>query len=182
MQTQTATTKPHLSLAFKVAAAAIFAALVAVATLTFVIPIPATSGYFNLGEIFIYVAALLLGPFVGLVAGGGAAIADMLVAPQFALGTLTIKAVEGVLVGFIAKQLNKKIKNFTVCAFIAIIIGGLEMVAGYFLYETLALGYPVALALLEVPFNMIQMLVGLGIALPIVYAVMRVFPQLKNYL
>jgi hypothetical protein len=34
------------------------------------------------------------------------------------------------------------------------------MVAGYFLYETLALGYPVALALVEVPFNIVQMLIG----------------------
>ena len=47
------------SSAFKIAVAAIFAALVAAATLLFVIPIPATSGYFNLGETLIYVAALL---------------------------------------------------------------------------------------------------------------------------
>ena len=57
------------SAAFKIAAAAIFASLVAAATLLFVIPIPATSGYFNLGETLIYVAALLFGPLVGLSRG-----------------------------------------------------------------------------------------------------------------
>jgi uncharacterized membrane protein len=176
------TAKSYATLAFKVAVAAIFAALVAVATLTFVIPIPATSGYFNLGETLIYVAALLFGPLVGTIAGAGASIADMLVAPQFAPGTFTIKIIEGFLVGYLTKKLNQKIKSTTLCASIAIIIGGFEMVLGYFLYETIALGYPATLALLEVPFNIVQMLVGLIIAIPVMHAVLRVFPQLKSNL
>ncbi len=154
------------SSAFKIAAAAIFAALVAAVTLLFVIPIPATSGYFNLGETLIYVAALLFGPLVGAVAGAGASIADALVAAQYAPGTFAIKGIEGFLVGFLTKKLNQKIKSLTICATIAIIIGGFEMVAGYFLYETLALGYPTALAAAEVPFNIVQMLIGLIIAVP----------------
>jgi uncharacterized membrane protein len=178
----TSTKKSNHSLAFKIAIAAIFAALVAVATLTFVIPIPATSGYFNLGETIIYIAALLFGPFVGLVAGAGASIADILVAPQFAAGTFTIKAIEGFLVGYLNKQLNKKIKSLTVCASIAILIGGLEMVVGYFLYEIFVLSYPLALALAEVPWNIVQVAVGLVIAIPVMHAVKRVFPQLKNQL
>jgi uncharacterized membrane protein len=170
------------SATFKIAAAAIFAALVAAATLLFVIPIPATSGYFNLGETLIYVAALLFGPLVGLVAGAGASIADALVAAQYAPGTFTIKAIEGFLVGFLTKKLNLKLKSLTICATIAIIFGGFEMVAGYFLYETLALGYPVALAAVEVPFNIIQMVIGMIIAVPIMHAVLRIFPQLKSQL
>jgi uncharacterized membrane protein len=170
------------SSAFKIAVAAIFAALVAAATLLFVIPIPATSGYFNLGETLIYVAALLFGPLVGAVAGAGASIADALVAAQYAPGTFTIKGIEGFLVGFLTKKLNQKIKSLTICATIAIVIGGFEMVAGYFLYETLALGYPVALAAVEIPFNIIQMLIGLIIAVPIMHAVLRIFPQLKSQL
>ena len=58
-------TKPPKKPALTIAQAAIMAALVAVTTLLFVIPIPATSGYFNLGETFIYVSALLFGPLVG---------------------------------------------------------------------------------------------------------------------
>lgn len=168
------------STAFKIAAAAIFAALVAVATFLFVVPIPATSGYFNLGETLIYIAALMLGPFVGATAGAGATIADIIVAPQFAPGTFTIKAIEGYLVGFLNKKLNKKIKSITLSATVAVIVGGFEMVTGYFIYETLVLGYPIALALVEVPFNIIQMLIGLIIAVPIMHAVMSVFPQLKS--
>lgn len=168
------------SAVLKIAAAAIFAALVAAATLLFVIPIPATSGYFNLGETLIYTAALLFGPLVGAFAGTGAMIADALVAVQFAPGTLTIKAIEGFLVGYLTKKINQKTKRLTLSATIAIMIGGLEMVAGYFLYETLVLSYPAGLAILEVPFNIVQMLIGLVVAVPVMHAILRVFPQLKS--
>jgi len=168
------------SAAIKIAAAAIFAALVATATLLFVVPIPATSGYFNLGETLIYIAALLFGPLVGAIAGAGASIADILVAAQYAPGTATIKAIEGFLVGFLTKKINKKLKNLTASATIAITVGGFEMVIGYFLYETLVLGYPTVLAAAEVPFNIIQMLIGLVIAVPIMHAILRIFPQLKS--
>jgi uncharacterized membrane protein len=173
-------TKYTPSVAFKIASAAIFAGLVAVATLIFVIPIPATTGYFNLGETIIYIAALLLGPWVGAVAGAGASIADVLVAVQFAPGTLVIKAVEGFLVGSVYRALYKKTGSMTFSATIGVVVGGLEMVAGYFLYETLVLGYPFALAAVEVPFNIVQMLIGLAVAVPVMHGVLKVFPQLKS--
>jgi uncharacterized membrane protein len=164
----------------KIALAGVMAALVAVVTLLFVVPIPATSGYFNLGETLIYIAALLFGPLVGATAGAGATIADILVAAQFAPGTFTIKAIEGFLVGFLNKKLNQKTRSITLSATVAIVIGGFEMVLGYFLYEQLVLGYPFALALVEVPFNIVQMLIGLLVAIPVMHAVLRVFPQLKS--
>jgi cytochrome b subunit of formate dehydrogenase len=61
-----------------------------------------------------------------------------------------------------------------------VLIGGLEMVFGYFLYEQLVLGYPLAAAIIEVPFNLVQMGVGLVIAIPVVHAVRQVVPQLKS--
>jgi uncharacterized membrane protein len=98
----------------------------------------------------------------------------------FAPGTLVIKGIEGAIVGFLNLKLKKYTPNPTVCAVVSVIIGGLEMVTGYFLYEQLVLGYPFALALAEVPFNIVQMLIGLVIAVPIMHAVLRVFPQLKS--
>jgi uncharacterized membrane protein len=56
------------------------------------------------------------------------------------------------------------------------------MVLGYFLYEQIVLGYPFLQALAEVPVNIIQMLVGLIVAIPIMHAVRRIFPQLKSYI
>ncbi|MEM2098831.1 MAG: ECF transporter S component [Candidatus Bathyarchaeia archaeon] len=175
------TNKTILRTPLKLAIASVFAALTCVATLTLIITIPATTGYFNLGETVIYVAALLFGPLVGGIAGGaGAAIADIIAAPQFAIGTLITKSFEGAIVGFLNKKLQQRNRNFTLSATIAVIIGGLEMVAGYFIYEQLALGYSFAVALVEVPFNIVQILVGLLVALPIMHAVLRVFPQLKS--
>ncbi|MBN1358506.1 ECF transporter S component [Candidatus Bathyarchaeota archaeon] len=167
----------------KLTLAAVFAALVFIVTSQIPpIPIPATSGYFNVGETIIYVAALLFGSLVGALSGGiGAMLADMYLGfSVFAPGTLVIKGAEGTIVGLLNLKLRKYIPNPTVCAVVSVTVGGLEMVAGYFLYEQLVLGYPYAVALAEVPFNIVQMLVGLAIAVPIMHAVLRVFPQLKS--
>ncbi|MGB9842002.1 MAG: ECF transporter S component [Candidatus Bathyarchaeales archaeon] len=163
--------------------AAIFAALVFIVTSQIPpIPIPATSGYFNIGETTIYIAALLFGPFVGALSGGiGAALADIYLGFSiFAPATLTIKGIEGAIVGYLNQKLGKHISNTTIRAIIAVTTGGAEMATGYFLYEQLVLGYPLALALAEVPFNLVQMLIGLIIAVPTMHAVLRVFPQLKS--
>jgi uncharacterized membrane protein len=130
----------------------------------------------------IYIAALLFGSFVGALSGGiGAALADIYLGFSiFAPGTLMIKGIEGAIVGYLNLKLKKYISNTTVCAIISVTVGGLEMVAGYFLYEQLVVGYPAALVLAEVPFNIIQMLIGLIIAVPVMHAVLRVFPQLKS--
>jgi len=167
----------------KLAIATIFAALVFIVTSQIPpIPIPATSGYFNIGETTIYIAALLFGSFVGALSGGvGAGLADIYLGfGVFAPATLVIKGIEGAIVGFLNQKLKKYTPNTTVCAIISVTAGGLSMVTGYFLYEQLVLGYPLALALAEVPFNIVQMLIGLAIAVPIMHAVLRVFPQLKS--
>jgi hypothetical protein len=91
--------------------------------------------------------------------------------------------VEGAIVGFLNIRLKKYIPNPTVRAIISVIVGGLEMVAGYFLYESLlAVLFPglEIFAIAEIPLNIGQMLAGLIIAVPIMHAVLRIFPQLKN--
>jgi uncharacterized membrane protein len=165
----------------RLAVAAVFAALVYVATSALVIPIPATKGYFNLGETVIYTAALLFGSLVGAFSGGlGAAIADTLAGyTYFAPGTFIIKAFEGTVVGFLNTKLSQHTKA-NVAAILSTIIGGVEMVTGYFLYEWLVLGYTVPIAAAEIPFNVVQMTVGLVIAVPITQIVLRIFPQLRR--
>jgi uncharacterized membrane protein len=168
------------SFAFRLTVAAVFAALVFVVTSQIPpIPIPTTSGYFNIGETTIYVAALVFGPLVGVLAGGiGSALSDIYLGyALFAPGTLVIKGVEGFIVGFLNVHLKRYIKNLSLCATISVIAGGLEMVAGYFLYEQFIVGYA---ALAEVPFNIVQMLIGLVVAVPVMHAVFRVVPQLKS--
>jgi uncharacterized membrane protein len=168
---------------FKIIAAAIFAALVfAVTSQIPPIPIPATSGYFNIGETTIYIAALIFGPFVGSFSGGiGSALSDAFLGfGLFAPGTFFIKSGEGLIVGFLNTTLRRRISNLNVCATISVLVGGLEMVGGYFLYEQFVIRYPFAVALAEVPFNIVQMVIGLIVAVPVMHAVFRVIPQLKS--
>jgi uncharacterized membrane protein len=169
----------NFSATFQLALAALFAALVFVVTSLPPITIPATSGYFNLGETIIYVAALVAGSLTGGIAGGvGASLADVYLGfAVFAPGTLAIKGIEGALVGFLNQKLRRRIPNMSLRATFSVIVGGLEMVTGYFLYEQLVLG---TAAIAEVPFNLVQMTVGLIVAIPVVHAIMRLFPQLKS--
>ncbi|MBI3840642.1 MAG: ECF transporter S component [Thaumarchaeota archaeon] len=87
-----------------VASAAIFTAFVTAATAVFTVVIPATSGYFNIGEVMVYTTALLMGPYVGAFAGGlGSAISDAIIVPIYAPGTLIIKGTEGFIAGYLTK-------------------------------------------------------------------------------
>lgn len=165
----------------KLALSIVFGALAITVTIVFVIPIFATGGYFNLGEAIVYTAALVFGPYVGAFTGGSIATADVLIGyGQFAPGTLIIKGLEGAIVGFLNQKLRKYTSNMSLNATVSVIIGGLGLVAGYFIYEQLVLGYTLPLALAEVPFNLVQMAIGLVVAVPIMFAVQRVFPQLKS--
>jgi len=65
---------------------------------------------------------------------------------------------------------------------LATLIGGIEMVVGYFIYQQFFL-WPLfgiqAVAIAEIPINIGQMTVGLIVAIPVVRAVWRALPSLK---
>ena len=212
-----------------------FTGLVFLATSLFFIYIPTTNGFFNIGEIFVYLAALIGGPITGAIAGGlGASMADLALGYGiFAPGTFVIKAIEGFIVGllfFYSLRITKWVKFLFVgflCAFligfsaflfnaeyeiglslysgeifstllpgyvfliislvlsvililvlvflkekgemaIACVTGGAIIVIGYFFYETVILSYAFSQAVVEIPFNIAQVVFGAAIAIPIV--------------
>ena len=123
---------------------AAFATLAFLGTTVIRIPIPASGGYFNLGDTFVMAAALLYGPLVGgLVGAIGPAMADALGFPQFILATAVVKGVEGVLIGLIVGSRRRPWR-----AVIALAAGVLVLVGGYYLFE--AYLYP--LLALRIPF------------------------------
>lgn len=85
---------------------AFYVALVTVATIAFTVYVPATRGYFNIGEAAIYAVALLSGRYFGAVAGGmGSALADLLLGYYiFAPATLVVKGLEGGILGYLAEK------------------------------------------------------------------------------
>lgn len=225
---------------------AIFTGVVCVATLVLKIDIPLTYGFFNVGDSMVYVTALLFGPIIGGIAGGvGSSLADILLgAPWYAPGTLVIKGIEGLIVGYLGRKIHPKVQtaakweamgvffgvglgattcylgftyyigifgNFVIeklfwvvtatllgvfivyfgvshgprlnWQILSVLCGGVEMVLGYYLYETLILPHIVPqwqiIAIAEVPFNIGQAIIGLMIAIPIVRTVRRSVPSLR---
>ena len=152
---------------------AVFAGLVAATTMMIRLPIPATTGYFNIGDAMIFVAALLFGPVVGGLAGGvGSAISDMIGYPLFVPYTLVIKGIEGWLVGKISRRTLKS-------DYIACLIGGAEMVLGYFVVEVFMFGLGAALE--ELPFNMFQVVAGLAIGPATALLLRRRMPSVLSW-
>ena len=233
-----------------IASAAVFTAFVAVATAVFSVSIPATRGYFNVGEVMVYISALLMGPFVGAFAGGvGSMLSDISLGyANYAPGTLAVKGIEGFIVGYLSRmvlrrQVGREWKAISIGAallfsvsfayvgatylspdfsptfggvwgipaytvtfdlpqtfwivlaavsflaisyfgmradpglgvtVLAVLLGGAEMVSGYFLYESYALGLGTVTASAEIPFNVAQALVGLLVSFTVVKSYRRI--------
>ena len=145
----------------KLVLAALLAALVCVATMVVQIPSP-MQGYVNLGDCFVLLSGWLLGPWYGAAAAGiGSMLVDLLGGyMSFVPGTLIIKFLDAMAAALIVKALGRKTYSY--------VVGGLAgeaiMVAGYFVYEALALqlGMGAAAGVLA---NVGQGAVGLVIAL-----------------
>jgi uncharacterized membrane protein len=160
----------------KTAVVAALTGLAALGTIVIRIPIPITNGYFNIGDVFVILAGLWLGPVAGLIVGAlGPTMADAIGYPQFIVATFVIKGLEGFLVGLIgggAKNYHLKRRM------LAAATGGFIVVLGYFVFE--AFVYPfiggfipffkvtdIGGAIGELPANITQGIIGAvgGIAL-----------------
>lgn len=156
-----------------VAQAGIMAALVAVTTYIVQVPIPATKGYLNFGDIMIFVSAITFGPVIGGFAGGvGSALSDIAsgYASTYAPFTLVIKGAEGIIAGFISNGVSQR-RNI-----VAVVVAGAEMVSGYFSAEFFGLSLRWAAAT-EVPFNILQIAVGGAIGVPVAIVLLKRLPE-----
>jgi len=124
----------------------IFAALICILTMIISIPIPATQGFINIGDAGVMFTGLIFGPFVGSISGGiGSALADIFLGYTiYAPATLIIKGLEGFFIGIISNPKRNYIK-FNYRDVLAVVVGGLIMVFGYFIYEIILWGLTIAL-------------------------------------
>ncbi len=142
----------------KICVAAMFAALICVATMLIQIPMPG-AGYVNFGDCFILIAAWVLGPVYGFAAGGiGSALADLFSGyALYAPGTFVIKGCIAVAAALIAHVIIKRSAKARLVGFITgSVAGELIMVWGYFFYEALVLGLGFGGALSVLTGNFIQ--------------------------
>lgn len=159
--------------------AALFAAIICVATIVIQIPSPATNGYFNLGDCFVIIAGQLLGPLYGALAAGiGSALADIISSyVHYAPATFVIKALMAIAVAYIYKAFKKrKIVGGAVSAVASETI----MVLGYFAYEGLILKYGLAAAA-GIPSNVAQGVVAIVLSVAISAAMRKakLFDKMK---
>lgn len=131
--------------------AALLAALCCVGTMVLQFPLPG-SGYANLGDCFVVLSGLLLGPAWGAAAGGiGTALADLISGYGiYAPATLVIKAAMAAAAYGVFRALRKR----TWSAIIAAAAAACIMAGGYFLFELALYGFGTALA--DIPGNAVQ--------------------------
>lgn len=153
----------------KTVISSLFAALILVATLVVQIPIPATHGYINLGDCFVILSGILLGPVSGpLAAGIGSALTDVITGyAVYAPATFIIKALMALAVALIT--IKRKNVLFTIPAALT---AEIIMTCGYYVFEALILKYGPA-ALSGVPMNLIQGGAGIVISVLMVSAINR---------
>ena len=139
--------------------AALFAALSCTATMVLQIPSP-MSGYVNLGDCFVLLSGVLLGPVWGfLAAGTGSMMADLLSGyAHYAPGTFLIKGLMALAVCLLFRALSAKLPR-SASYLIAAVPAELLMIAGYFAYACLLLGKGLAAAA-SIPGNIMQGIFG----------------------
>lgn len=134
---------------------AILISLTMVLTMTLKIPTIATKGYLNLGDMVIFLSALMLGKKGGFIVGSiGSSMADLLSGyTHYAPITFVVKGLEGYLAGWILEtKLGKKMP------IVATVVGGVFMAFGYYVAEVFLYG-PIA-SLASLPGNLVQGLFG----------------------
>lgn len=161
----------------KVVLSAMFAAMIYAATAIIQIPISVTGGYVNLGDCIIILCSFLLSPPYAAAAGGlGSALADILSGyTHYALGTFVIKFLMAFVCSATFHSVKIKAKFLNL---ISAIVPEIIMIIGYFIYESLCLGYGLS-ALAAIPGNLIQGVVAIICSI-LIYRVLKKSPQIKK--
>lgn len=117
--------------------------------------IPIGAGYLNLGDVGVFVAALLLpAGYAGLCAGVGSALSDLIGYPLYTPVTFVVKGATAFVFALLWRKLPGKLRYL---AFLSVLIVPL----GYFLFELFVAG---AYAWADLPLNLLQAVVGAAIA------------------
>ena len=158
----------------KLVTAALMAAMTCIVTMILPIRIPyGGGGYIHPGDAFVLLSGIILGPiYGGLAAGVGSMIADLLSGfPQYAIATFIIKLFAAMLGAYSYRHIRER------SVVVAGIFGGIVVTLGYFIYDSF-LYSSFATALINVPFNLLQNVMGIVIASIILPLLIKV-PQIK---
>lgn len=147
----------------KITTTALFMALTCISTMIIKLPTPGTGGYVHLGDTFVILSGILLGPVYGAIAGGiGSALADLLGGYfVYVPITLIVKALIALGVGIIYHKLTKNLHNVILKCVLCGVYATILVAAGYLFFESFMYG---SAALASVPANIGQGISGLIIS------------------
>lgn len=142
--------------------------------------------FVSLSDALIYIISIIFGPFVGMLSGGfGSFFGDMIAYPTTMLYSLIIKGLEGYVVGLLALKINRQMRYKNVVWLIAMFVGSLIMIGGYFLCKALFYG-TLETALVSLLPNVLQAFIGMVVALIVLNVlpdkVFKVYLQRKKEL
>jgi uncharacterized membrane protein len=167
-------TKPRVLLlsSVEIATVSIFSALYAIAILLVVIPSP-TGGYTHIGDVVVFIAALLFGYKVGgLVGIIGSVVADLYTGYSRWFVSILAHGLEGVFAG-LAKGRSLKIQVL-MC-----VMGGFLMASTYFLINIFIKGLP--LAVISYGRDLFaQAAISMILGITIANIIKRTLPQLRQ--
>ena len=164
---------------------AMFMCMIILAQIVIRLPIPGTGGYVHLADAVVYLSVIYLGHKNGALAAGlGSAMGDVIGGfAVWAPWTFVIKGGMALIFGLLAEKASARAtyaegessprrKLAAYAKLPAMVIAGLFMVVAYFGAETIMYGNPGA-AVLGVPWNIAQFVVGIVVADAMQHALKR---------
>ena len=153
----------------------VLTSLTIVITLILIIPLPSNSGYLNLSDAMIMIASNVTSPLGGFIVGAlSGGICDLVAGyGAYIPFTIIIKGIEGYLAGYLFKKLNNKTLKY-----LSLFICGLLMGILYFIPDFIY--YGVSVALLNLPLNILQGILGATIASLIILLIKKNKKALNN--
>lgn len=159
--------KSHNSV-IKLTTVALFAAIIMLTTLIH-LPVGTAGGYIHPGDSMIYACAWMLGPIAAVAAAIGSGFADVILgAAIYIPATVVVKALMGLVAGFMMKSLPEKMFPRV----LSMVVASLVMALGYFVFEYFAISKVAAFA--GIPFNLIQAVGGVVIGVIVVEALRKI--------
>lgn len=137
------------------------------------LPISLNGGLIHLGNTMLFVAAIVFGKKKGAIAGAfGMALFDIVSEwTAWAPFTFVVRGVMGYIIGSIANARGKNGESLT-WNIIAIVVGGLWMLLGYYITEVILYGNWYS-PITSIPGNITQLVAGAILGLPLVKALKR---------
>ncbi len=142
---------------------------VATAFINLRLPITANGGLVHLGNVALFVSAVIFGKKTGAIAGGiGMALFDVMGGwLLWAPFTLVVVGLMGFVVGLVTEK-HKKVSNILLAFALALVI----KIIGYYFAEGIIYGNWIA-PVTSIPGNIVQIVVGAVIALPIIKILLK---------